>query len=195
MEKCDRGDFYDHIRKNGPYTEHSAAILMRKLLKTVKYLHLNGIMHRDLKPSNILLASNSSDDEPKIIDFGLAKYIEGTRMSYSMVGSVHFMAPEVYRLSYNYRCDIWSLGCIMHVLLAGAPPFLGKDEEETKEFILNYALDFSDKIWRRVSNDSKDLLKKLLTKNPSNRISIAEALKHPWITNAATLEDEQRSPD
>jgi calcium-dependent protein kinase len=104
---------------------------MKKLFSAVKYLHQNKIMHRDLKPNNILLASQNSNIEPKIIDFGLAKYIVPEKVSTSEAGSLVFMAPEVLKHNYDERCDIWSLGCIMHVLITGHPPFVAKTPEKT----------------------------------------------------------------
>jgi len=89
-------------------------------------MHSKDLCHRDLKPENILLTDTSIDSQAKLIDFGLAKNwkLEAKDMN-TKAGSCYYVAPEVLEGSYDYRCDIWSLGVILYILLVGYPPFNG----------------------------------------------------------------------
>jgi calcium-dependent protein kinase len=170
MEHCGQGDFSDYIEQNGPLSENLAATVMRKLLSAVNYLHRNGIFHRDLKPSNILLTrcATASELEPKIIDFGLAAFVHPERKAKTVAGSTLYMAPEVFKRKYNHLCDVWSLGCIMHTLLVGLPPFIEKTEEKTVNAIRYHVLPLPDSI----SMAGKSLLRQLLSKHPRKRIEL-----------------------
>lgn len=90
------------------------------------------------------------------------------------------MAPEVYDKKYTHACDMWSAGVILYILLCGYPPFLAETEKEVLELVKNGQYDFDDEVWDNVSNDAKDLIKNLLTKQ-QKRYTAAQALEHPWI--------------
>jgi calcium-dependent protein kinase len=108
-----------------------AAEIMAQILKGLKYVHERNIAHRDLKPENIMLAERPKLDEPlvlKLIDFGDAALISDDQFLKNRCGTAYYMAPEVLNRMYNFKCDIWSAGVIMYILLCGYPPFDGRDD-------------------------------------------------------------------
>ena len=114
---------------------------MRQMLSAIKHLHIHGIVHRDLKPENFLLASDESDSEIKLIDFGLSKRFTNKHM-HTVVGTPFYVAPEVLKGDYDNQCDIWSLGVILFILLCGYPPFEGNSNKEIFNHILHQELIF-----------------------------------------------------
>ena len=96
---------------------------------------------------------------------------------------MYYMAPEAFNKDYNDKGDVWSVGVILYILICGHPPYRGKNFEETKNLIQNAALEFKKSTWQSISKDAKDLLLKMLAKNPENRPSAAEALQHQWFEN------------
>ena len=142
------------------------------------HCHHLEVIHRDLKPENILYAS---DGLLKIIDFGLS--MKTTRSgNESIVGTSSYIAPEIYVDGiFTKACDIWSLGVIMHVMLSGYVPIGGETLEEISERIQRYSgPKFTSKNWSNISEEAKDLLKRMLDTDHHTRITAAEALKHPW---------------
>lgn len=99
---------------------------------------------------------------------------------HNIKGTLYYIAPEVLGESYNEKCDIWSLGVIFFILLCGYPPFNGRNNEEIIASVRRGKFDFSYESFQYVSEEAKDLLKKMLTKNPKKRISAENALSHPW---------------
>jgi calcium-dependent protein kinase len=107
-------------------------------------------------------------------------------------GTPYYIAPEVLKKSYTEKCDLWSVGVIMYILLCGYPPFNGSRDEQIIKAVLagKYSLDEPE--WADVSAEAKDLVAKLLTYNPDERPSASEALKHPWITKYAETDKVDR---
>ena len=135
-----------------------------------------GIAHRDLKPENILFATKDKDSPIKVIDFGLSKKFRNInqklqRMN-SKVGTPIYVAPEIiageYKIyfyySYSFQCDEWSLGCILHVLLCGNPPFQAKKLDMLETKIKYSEVDFSFSVFDHITPEAKDLIKNLLVK-------------------------------
>lgn len=118
---CKGGELFDEITKNKHFTEHNAAQIMLSLFSCLKYIHSQGLMHRDLKPENLLLEENKKNyDQVKLIDFGTSKKYEAKDLPITqMVGTPYYIAPEVIKKSYNEKCDLWSAGVIMFILLSG----------------------------------------------------------------------------
>lgn len=101
---------------------------MENLLRAINHCHANRIVHRDIKPENIMIGA---DGELKLIDFGLSKKCKSKNSHMNTIaGTPHFMAPEVLVEDYNYKCDIWSLGVLMYILLSGYLPFNGDSKAE-----------------------------------------------------------------
>eukprot|EP00250_Pteridium_aquilinum_P009883 c19000_g1_i1 orf=262-1809(+) len=183
MELCRGGELLNRIisKKGSQYTERDAARLVRQMLKVVASCHLCGIVHRDLKPENFLFKSDDDDSELKAIDFGLSDYITPGRVFKDVVGSAYYLAPEVLRRRSGAESDVWSVGVIAYFLLCGRRPFWGRTVIGLYKKVLEEDPDFSEKPWPSVSLSAKDLVKKLLVKNPHARFTAAQALSHPWI--------------
>eukprot|EP00829_Urostomides_striatus_P012444 TRINITY_DN3272_c0_g1_i7.p1 TRINITY_DN3272_c0_g1~~TRINITY_DN3272_c0_g1_i7.p1 ORF type:complete len:339 (+),score=95.15 TRINITY_DN3272_c0_g1_i7:619-1635(+) len=155
---------------------------MEQLLGAMNYCHMHNIVHRDLKPENIYVDSIvDSKRNVRIINFGNALECPKNKKILEVVGTPNYIAPEVIEGKYTSKCDVWSLGVIMYVLLSGTYPFNGETDEEIMEAIKLGEFNFDGPSWKKVSNNAKDLIKKLLTYNQEERITAGEALKHPWI--------------
>jgi calcium-dependent protein kinase len=127
-EYCAGGELYDRIKKVTNFSEKDAANYMRQILSAVTYLHDKGIVHRDLKAENILFETKEANSELKIIDFGISKRVEEGKMLSDRIGTPFYIAPEVLMKNYNEKCDVWSCGVILYILLCGYPPFNGGDD-------------------------------------------------------------------
>ncbi|OMJ82598.1 hypothetical protein SteCoe_16644 [Stentor coeruleus] len=177
------GELFDFIIKSRMLSEPIAAHFMKQILSAVAYCHANSIVHRDLKPENLLLEKDSADSLLKIIDFGTSKiYDTGSKMT-QKYGTAYYIAPEVLRRDYTEKCDVWSCGVILYILLSGKPPFYGRTDREILERVQRGQYSMDDQEWGRVSLPAKNLIKKMLQINPSSRISSQDALKDEWITN------------
>jgi calcium-dependent protein kinase len=187
MELCLGGELFDRIIEAGHLKEVDAAIIMQQMLKAVFYLHDNGIVHRDLKPENFLFLDKSPIDKNtlKLIDFGLStKFQEGQYLQMK-AGTPYYVAPEVLRGKYNKECDLWSLGVILYILICGYPPFHGETDADVLQKVKLGTFSFNNADWKNVSDDCKDLIRKLLKMNPKDRLTADQALQHVWIKNKA----------
>lgn len=186
-EYCSGGMLLDRVVNTGHYSEREAANLMYKILLTVNHLHSKGICHRDLKPDNFVFENHSKDAELKLIDFGLATKF-GTKFHKmdSIVGTPHYVAPEILKGEYSFECDLWSVGVIMFKLLSGSHPFTSEHPRGLLHSLLNGKLKFRGDVWKVVSKQAKKLIKKLLDRNPSARYTAEMALEHPWFDSAIT---------
>ena len=193
MEECKGGSLYNKIIEllqiKKMYTEKQSANIFRQIILAIEYCHKNGICHRDLKPENILyLYEGSEYDNPiKIIDFGLSKEIPPNRKLGSKVGSAYYVAPEVIKGLYTEKCDIWSAGVILYIILSGDPPFNGSTDNDIYNKILKMKFKFPDEKWINISNEAKDLITHMIT--PENeRYNAKQVLEHPWFKSAEKLD-------
>ncbi|KAL6642410.1 hypothetical protein ACP70R_020591 [Stipagrostis hirtigluma subsp. patula] len=185
MEVCEGGELFDRIVARGHYTERAAAAVMRTIMEVVQHCHKNGVMHRDLKPENFLYANASENSPLKVIDFGLSVCFKpGERFS-EIVGSPYYMAPEVLKRNYGQEVDIWSAGVILYILLCGVPPFWAETDEGIAQAIIRSNIDFQREPWPKVSDNAKDLVRKMLDPSPYGRLTAQQVLEHPWIQNAS----------
>lgn len=176
------------------FREDRAASLLTDMLRAVKYLHLKGIVHRDLKLENFLFEGDSSTSHLVLIDFGLSKHVDSGERMKQRVGSCYYTAPEVLNGDYDFQCDLWSLGVICYMLLSGTPPFGGKTPDEIHDSTLTKSVAFPDRTFKHVSPVAVDFLSRLLVKDPTLRMTINEAFKHPFITRQAPLPQGISSP-
>ena len=182
-ELCTGGELFNKIVEVKYFTESTACFIMRQLLSAVAYCHDKGVIHRDLKPENILIENSEEKDKEyfhiKIIDFGTCEILKKKKLT-EQIGTSFYIAPEVLKNGYNEKCDLWSCGVILYILLCGSPPFYGKNEKEIFQKILDGNVNFKHKIWNKISDDAKNLVIKLLQVDPSQRLSAAEALEDEW---------------
>ncbi|KAH6822135.1 calcium-dependent protein kinase 21 [Perilla frutescens var. hirtella] len=186
MELCGGGELFDRIIAKGHYSEKDAADLCRQIVNVVHHCHFMGVMHRDLKPENFLLSNKDDKAMLKATDFGLSVFIEEGKVYRDIVGSAYYVAPEVLRRSYGNEIDVWSAGVILYILLSGVPPFWAETEKGIFDAILKEEVDFDSQPWPSISNSGKDLVQKMLTKDPKKRITSSEVLEHPWIKGQAS---------
>ena len=192
MEECKGGEMFDrivdHIENQKMYSEKDAANIFQQIMSTLEYCHNNGICHRDLKPENLLyLNEGSEDDNPiKVIDFGLSQVISPNKKLKTKVGTAYYISPEILRGSYTEKCDIWSAGVILYILLSGTPPFNGVNDTEIYRKISEMDYNFPEKKWINISNDAKDLISHMIA--PENeRYNARQVLDHPWFKNANNI--------
>nr|CAG8614187.1 15859_t:CDS:10 [Entrophospora candida] len=184
------GELFSQLLLKGSYTEKDAADLARKLLEGVAYLHDLGIVHRDLKPENLLFKDTSEDADILITDFGLSKILTSTEdVLFTACGTPDYVAPEVLlQVGHNKPVDVWSIGVILYVMLCGYTPFWGEDQAELFESIMSGEYDFEEEYWSEISDSAMDLIEKMLTHDPSKRITAKEACKHPWFESAKKVD-------
>ena len=176
------------------FSEKDASIIFKQIISAINYCHKQGIVHRDLKMENVLFIEKNKNLDIKIIDFGLSQYSshklinlmelisgEKTITMTDIVGTSHYISPEVLNGKYNQKCDIWSAGVILYTMLSGKFPFNGKTEKEIFKSILKKKFDFSDKIWKNISSEAKDLINHMLCVE-EKRYSAEQVLNHPWFT-------------
>jgi calcium-dependent protein kinase len=185
LEYYNGGDLFDRIIKDRRFSELKASLIMRSLLSAVRYFHIMKVCHRDLKPENCLYISTADDSDIKIIDFGLSAITSETEALHDPQGTPYYLAPEVLMGSYNQKADCWSLGVILYMLFSGTPPFNGSTNEEILLSVYNASLNFRKKAFRAVSPAAKDLISRLLMKDPEYRISAEEAFNHVWISGCS----------
>lgn len=134
-EYCPEGELFNEIIKIGKFDEGHSAFIINQILKAVTYLHKMNVIHRDLKPENIMITNREKNGclQVKLIDFGTAKIYEKGHSENKYVGSSYYMAPEIIKRNYDEKCDLWSIGVILYILLTGRPPFDGNDDDEILE--------------------------------------------------------------
>ncbi|XP_046423954.1 MAP kinase-interacting serine/threonine-protein kinase 1 isoform X1 [Neodiprion pinetum] len=219
FEKVNGGQLLNRIQERIHFTEREASEIVKEIASALNFLHKKGIAHRDLKPENILCVHPDKLTPIKVCDFDLGSGIKfnnslsspiATPQLLTPVGSAEFMAPEVVEAfigevnSYDKRCDLWSLGVIMYILLCGYPPFYGncgtdcgweKGEncQSCQELLFTSIqegrYEFPDREWRCISEDAKDLIRGLLVKEAHQRLSAESVLKHHWINPGPTGEE------
>lgn len=189
MELCAGGELFDRIVQKGHYSERKAAGLIKTIVGVVEACHSLGVMHRDLKPENFLFDSADEDAKLKATDFGLSIFYKPGQYFSDVVGSPYYVAPEVLHKYYGPEIDVWSAGVILYILLSGAPPFWAETDTGIFRQILKGKLDFESDPWPLISESAKDLIQKMLCRDPRKRISAHEVLCHPWIV------DDRVAPD
>jgi len=202
MEFVSGGDLLKFILESGCFEEMQAHRLFHDLCDAVQYLHSKNIVHRDLKPENVLLTTTDvSKMRLKIADFGLARKNMKSQDCRTFCGTPHYFAPEVINTlqqdqdqpsGYGKQADMWSLGVILYIMLCGIPPF---EEERLFEQILGGKYEFDSSEWISVSLEAKDLVSRLMTVNPKDRLAVDQALAHKWFVGPALLRRTSSSPD
>lgn len=191
QELCTGGELFDRIVEKQYLSEKQASILFQQILQSILHCNKNRISHRDLKPENFMFKSKDDNSNLKLIDFGLSMSyfkIDNDQHKSSIVrmktraGTAFFMAPEVISHDFTESCDMWSAGVMLYIMLCGYPPFYGENDKEILEAVIAGEFDFDDEVWDEVSDQAKDLIKKLLVPE-KDRLTPKEALHHPWIKN------------
>ncbi|RXN00823.1 Serine/threonine-protein kinase H1 [Acipenser ruthenus] len=188
MELATGGELFDRIIAKGSFTERDATQVLQMVLDGVKYLHSLGISHRDLKPENLLYYHPGIDSKILVTDFGLANSGNkgGDWSMRTTCGTPEYIAPEILlRKPYTSAVDMWALGVITYILLSGSMPFEDENRTRLYRMILKGKYSFVGDPWPSISNLAKDYINRLLTVDPSERMTATQALKHPWIVTMA----------
>lgn len=185
MEYFEGGDLSDYISSHPKnVSDHDAAVILHYLSSTVKYLNAYGIIHRDFKLENILLVKKNDLSIIKIIDFGIAITLGAEELCKEVACTIVYAAPEVLlEEGYNKEVDIWSIGVILYLLVAGTFPFDDPELNNTKitKKIIYSELDFPKETFGKKPKALINLLDHFLDKNPSKRIKVDEILKNEWV--------------
>jgi len=185
LEYVQGGELFNLILERKSISEIDTRFIFWQLFSATKYLHDRNIVHRDLKPENVLIA-NKDLLHVKITDFGLAVNIKRDKSLNTQCGTFNYVAPEILTPSdsraYDSQCDLWSLGVILYVCLSGYPPFSESEGCSLKKQIIEGIYDFDTQIWTHISEQAKDLIRKLLNTDPDERLTTVEALEHPWMS-------------
>lgn len=202
MEMCDGGDLFELVAKQGHLAEPTAACIFRQAVEAVAFCHFQGVAHLDIKPENLLIFSKGmsgdcfldrsmgdrrqaqmADIHVKLADFGQAVLLEPSQMAQGLAGSSLYMAPEVVcGKPYSFPADVWSLGVLLYVILAGYVPFWGEDVQHIFVAICCKDPDLSSPPWHSISAEAKHLVRLMLNPDPNLRPTATEVLSHPWLS-------------
>ena len=188
MELVEGGELFDRIRTKKVFSEFTAFHVTRQLLQTVKYIHEVGIVHRDIKPENILLSDDSEVPTIKLADFGLSKLVGPNDSLRVPCGTLGYVAPEVLmQHPYGKPVDLWSVGVVAYLMLRGRLPFDSKDKQILIEKTIEANVDLTGPYWSKYTDYALDFLRKVLAKDPEQRLTCDQALAHTWIRNGEIL--------
>ena len=174
------GELFQHLRKEKFFKEDKARFYAASMGIALEYLHNHGIVYRDIKPENILIGE---DGYLKLIDFGMAKMLKGNEKAMSFCGTPEYLAPEIIiGEGHNRAADWWSYGILLFEMLCGIPPFYCENTERMYDLITNAELRFPKRI--QLSENAKDLIKKLLIKKQDKRLGVEKGFEeiksHPF---------------
>ncbi|CAG5129445.1 unnamed protein product [Candidula unifasciata] len=186
LELVTGSELFERIANEEYYSEEQAATAVRDIITGVEYLHNHDVVHRDLKPENILCENPSQESKLKIADFGLSTIVSDKVAMTTVCGTPGYCAPEVLKgAKYFKSCDMWSVGVITYILLCGYEPFYDENQMAMFKKILKGDYTFDSPWWDDVSDNAKDLVRKLLVVDPKKRLTAAAALKHVWVAGIA----------
>ncbi|GFN99037.1 ribosomal protein s6 kinase [Plakobranchus ocellatus] len=204
MELLKGGELLERLRKKKFFTETEASELMWKLVKAVSFMHSKGVVHRDLKPENLLFEDRTDRAELKIVDFGFAAERTKNETMMTPCFTLPYSAPEVLRQmssqkgGYDESCDLWSLGVILYSMLSGKAPFQDSTQTDSALTVMQRIkegeFDLSGSEWNEVSQSAKELIKGLLTVEPTERLRMHELLKHRWLRKNAHSPPMSQAP-
>ncbi|KMQ97735.1 serine threonine-protein kinase chk2 [Lasius niger] len=192
LELMEGGELFDKIKSKSKLSEPCAKLIFYQVVLAVHYLHKQGITHRDLKPENILLKDDSDSPLVKVSDFGLSKLVDAKTMMKTFCGTPMYVAPEILanlgRGSYTKQVDVWSLGVILYVCLSGVVPF-NVQNVTLEQQIRRGRYEFPSSRFGHVSYDAIELIKCMMTVDPTRRITVPEILLHPWLRDQRMREE------
>lgn len=214
MELVTGGDLYDYIVQRKSLTEEEAAKIIKAILKAVEYLHnaTPPVVHRDIKPENVLI-EDVLTERVMLSDFGLSKILNDPKMVECTPGGTSFyLPPEIIEGIKKHGArprptnvqdmkslDLWSTGIVLYILLCGSPPFKGsiRDQAERQRLLnqINQGVSFPDNKWAGVSEQAKNLVSGLLQVEATKRLTVRQALTHPWILQRDTVPVQLKTPN
>jgi len=185
LEYAAKGEMYKYLQKQreGHFDEATTSKYIRQMTEALMYCHSKKVIHRDIKPENLLL---DLVGDLKIADFGWSVHAPSSRRG-TMCGTLDYLPPEMIEgHMHDEKVDHWSLGILTYEFLVGKPPFESEDNNTTYRRIVKGDLSFPN----YVSSGARDLVRKLLMRNPASRLSLSEVLEHPWILKYKTTSNK-----
>ena len=182
MENISGGDLLSFVKKRTKLNEKICKFIFKQLLQAIKYIHTKNVIHRDIKLDNVLIDLNNNI---KLCDFGVGKMVHEGEILTDQCGTPAYIAPEILE-NKGYEgppVDIWSSGVVLYAMLSGTVPFKANNLNDLQSMIMNGTF----KEINDISKESNDLLHKLLQINPKKRITVDEALNHPWFNNVNNI--------
>jgi len=186
MEMCHGGELFDAVQSHGVCNNDEARHIFGQVMQAVNHIHSKGVAHRDLKMENFLLkepAASLMQSTVKLIDFGFASRFEVGKAALTTVcGTPDYMAPEIFRNApYSSKCDVWSCGVILYILLSGEPPFGGHSMEELVRNLRSTPVSFSQDVWQFVSEPAQLVVRRTCCKSVGMRWSTKQVLEGEWL--------------
>jgi serine/threonine protein kinase len=179
LEFAGKGEIFKELTAVHRYDEKTAATYVRDVASALDYCHSKHVLHRDIKPENLLIDING---RVKIGDFGWAVHTPTNRRQ-TLCGTLDYLPPEMIEgTPHDHNVDIWALGVLIFEFLTGRPPFESSTQKETYKKIKNIDLKFPNYI----SELARDLIRKLLVKEPKKRLLLSQISEHPWIVKHTT---------
>jgi serine/threonine protein kinase len=184
LEYLSGGELFDQVAdEDYKMTEAEVIHYMRQVCEGLQHMHEQNIVHLDIKPENVMCVTKKSRDV-KLIDFGLSAKLDPEQIVKVSTATAEFAAPEVAdHEPVGFYTDMWAVGVLGYILLSGLSPFAGGDDQDTLENVRKCDWKFDDDAFKGISEHAKDFIKKLLVKVPQRRLTIHEALEHPWLAN------------
>jgi len=182
------GELLDEVTRRGGLGEVDAAEVMRQVLGALAHCHTRGVVHRDIKLENLMLTQRPEGPgtlQVKLADFGCGAFVEAGEKLSELVGTLFYMAPEVFRRCYGPEADVWSAGVVAYALVSGQLPFYGPTDRAVVQAVLRGDVDLWGGVWGSVSEECRDFVAVMLNRNPELRPSAEEMLRHPWLARHA----------
>jgi len=180
LELCEGGTLYEKLEYDIVLEELVAKKMCKEMFKAVGYLHGMGFIHRDLRPESWMLSDLSDEGELKLSHFRMVVECGKDQSLSQPCGTLHYVAPEVLRGNYGRPSDVWTIGVLLFLMLYGSYPFDGDSASLVMHAILSSEPDWSDSCYA-LSSEVRDLLKRLLNKEPEKRMTFDQGQKHAWL--------------
>ena len=200
MEYCSGGDLFTYLeKKEFKVPEKRASTIIHQMATAVYYMHSFGVVHRDLKPENVLMINSDDNSDIRILDFGLSKILGPYEKCDEPYGTLTYCAPEIIvDEPYAKAVDLWSLGIMTYLMVSGKLPFNSEDENEIARQVVYDEPNYDrNPVWKKISSECVDFIKRLLEKDQNKRMTIKELLEHKWIKkyDENKLSEKRKSVD
>jgi len=186
FELCSNGELFDHLNSVVSISEKRARKIMKQVCEALIHCHERSVVHRDIKPENILL---DEDLNVKLTDFGFAKVLQTNERLYEVCGTPGYLAPELLKsgmvernecFGYGMEVDVWACGVVLYTLLVGFPPFWHRKQLMMIRQIMEAKFSFASSEWNDITDSPKQLISKMLTIEPEERLTISQCLDHDF---------------